>query len=68
MRINENKIIEILNKYEGTMRKAGAFILEVDDNELLITDSCEGVDMVPLNKDMCFQLSELFKELGNAFN
>lgn len=66
MRIDENKIMEILNKYEGTMRKAGAFLLEFDDNELIITDSSEGVDMVPLNKDLCFQLGELFKELGEA--
>ena len=66
MKIDENKIIKILSKYNATMKKTGAFLLEVDDNELLITDSCEGVDLVPLNKDLCVQLSELFKELSEA--
>lgn len=66
MKINDKKIMEILNNYDETMRTAGAFILEIDDNVLYITDSGEGIDMVPLNKDLCFKLSELFKELGET--
>lgn len=64
MRINEDQIMSIINKYEDAVRNAGAFLLEIDENVLCITDSCEGVDMVPLNKEMCFKLSELFRELG----
>lgn len=66
MKIDDTKIMKILNKYEGTMRKTGAFLLEIDEDELIITDSCEGMDMVPLNKELCHQLSDLFKELGEA--
>jgi hypothetical protein len=36
----------------------------VDDNEVLITDSCEGIDLNPLDKELCLKLSELFRELG----
>jgi hypothetical protein len=64
--MDEKKIQAILNKYDGVIRKAGAFFIEVDDKELTITDSCEGIDMVPLNKDMCNKLSELFRELGES--
>lgn len=64
MKINENKILEILEKYEDTIRSTGAFFLEVDEEELAITDACEGVEMMPMDKEMCFKLSELFKELG----
>ena len=64
MKVDVNKIMEILKKYEDAVRSAGAFYLEVDDNEVCITDSCEGIDIVPLDKDLCFKLSELFKELG----
>lgn len=64
MKIDENKIQSILNKYDSTIRKAGAFLIELDENELLITDSCEGVDMNPLTKDLCLKLSDLFRELG----
>ncbi len=66
MSVNDNKIVEILDKYEDTMRKAGAFLLEVDENELFITDSCEGVDMVQLDKDMCNKLADLFRELSDT--
>ena len=66
MKINENKIMEILEKYEDTIRSTGAFFIEVDENELSITDACEGVDMIPLDKDLCSKLSELFKELGES--
>ena len=64
--MDEKKIQTILNKYDGTIRKAGAFLIEVDDNELLITDSCEGIDLIPLNKELCLKLSELFRELGES--
>lgn len=64
MKINEKKISEILNKYDKTIRDTGAFLLEVDDQELTITDSCEGVDVIPLNKVMCQKLSALFQELS----
>jgi len=64
MKIDEKKIIEILDRYDDTIRRTGAFFLEVDDNELTITDSCEGIDLVPLNKEKCMKLSELFKELA----
>lgn len=64
MKIDENKIQAILDKYDNTLRKAGAFLIELDNRELLITDSCEGVDMVPLNKELCFKLSDMFRELG----
>jgi len=66
MKVNENKIMEILNKYEDTIRSTGAFFLEIDENKLCITDSCEGVDMVPLNKNMCASLADLFRELGDS--
>jgi len=66
MKINENKIMEILEKYEDTIRSTGAFFIEVDEDELSITDACEGVDMMPLDKDMCFKLADLFKELGES--
>ena len=66
MNIDEKKIQAILNKYDGAIRKAGAFLIEVDDNELLITDSCEGIDLNPLNKELCHKLSELFRELGES--
>lgn len=66
MKIDDTKIMKILNKYEAAMRKTGAFLLEIDEDELIITDSCEGMDMVPLNKELCLQLSNLFKELGEA--
>ena len=67
MKINENRIMEILNKYDDTIRSTGAFFLEIDDDDgLCITDSCEGVDMIPLDKKKCFQLAELFRELGEA--
>ncbi len=62
--MDEKKIEAILNKYDGSIRKAGAFLIEVDDKELLITDSCEGIDLIPLDKDLCHKLSELFRELG----
>jgi hypothetical protein len=64
MNVDEKKIQAILNKYDKAIRKAGAFLIEVDDKELLITDSCEGIDMVPLDKELCQKLSELFRELG----
>lgn len=64
MKLNEKKISGILNKYDRTIRDTGAFLLEVDDQELTITDSCEGVDMIPLNKDLCLRLSALFQELS----
>ncbi len=66
MKINENKIMGIIEKYEDVIRSTGAFFLEVDDEELAITDACEGIDMMPLDKEMCFHLSELFKELGES--
>ncbi|MDF2945112.1 MAG: hypothetical protein K0S01_3970 [Herbinix sp.] len=66
MKINEDKILKILDKYEDTIRKTGAFFLEIDEDELMITDACEGVDMIPLNKEFCLKLSELFKELGDS--
>ncbi len=62
--MDEKKLHAVLNKYNGVIKKAGAFLLEIDEKELLITDSCEGVDMVPLDKDLCFKLSDLFRELG----
>jgi len=65
MKANENNIVKILNKYDKTIRSAGAFLLEVEDEELYITDSCEGVDMVPLNKELCEKLSNLFQELSD---
>jgi hypothetical protein len=64
MNVDEKKIQAILNKYDGAIRKAGAFLIEVDDQEVLITDSCEGIDLIPLDKDLCLKLSELFRELG----
>lgn len=66
MKINEKKIMEILKKYDDIIRSTGAFFIEFDDEELTITDSCEGVDMIPLDKDKCFKLAELFKELGES--
>jgi len=66
MNINEDKIMEILEKYEDAIKSTGAFFLEIDDDVLTITDACEGVDMMPVDKDMCFKLSELFKELGEC--
>jgi predicted nucleic acid-binding protein len=66
MKINEDKIMEILERYEDTIRSTGAFFIEIDDNELSITDACEGVDMMPLDKNICYKLSELFKELGDS--
>ena len=66
MKINEDKIMEILEKYEAAIKSTGAFFLEIDDDVLTITDACEGVDMIPVDKDMCFKLSELFKELGEC--
>lgn len=64
MNVDEKKMQAILNKYDKAIRKAGAFLIEVDDKELLITDSCEGIDLVPLDKELCQKLSELFRELG----
>ncbi len=64
MKINEKKTSEILNKYDKIIRETGAFFLEVDDQELTITDSCEGVDLIPLDKAMCLKLSALFQELS----
>ncbi len=64
MKVDEKKMQAILNKYDGAIRKAGAFLIEVDEKELLITDSCEGIDLIPLDKELCFKLSELFRELG----
>ncbi len=66
MNVDEKKVQAILNKYDGAIRKAGAFLIEVDDKEILITDSCEGIDLMPLDKDLCFKLSELFRELGES--
>ena len=66
MKINEDKILEILEKYEDAIRSTGAFFLEIDDDVLTITDACEGVDIIPVDKDMCLKLSELFKELGEC--
>jgi len=66
MKIDENKILKILEKYEDTIRSTGAFFIEVDEEELTITDACEGVDMMPLDKEKCFKLAELFKELGES--
>ncbi len=68
MKIDEKKISEILNKYDRTIRDAGAFFLEVDDQELTITDSCEGVDLIALDKDMCRKLSALFLELSEQLS
>ena len=64
MRIDESKILKIMNKYDKTVESTGAFLLEIDDGALYITDSCEGVDMVQLDKDKCLQLADLFRELG----
>ncbi len=64
MKIDEGKILKIMNKYDKTVESTGAFLLEIDDGALYITDSCEGVDMVQLDKDKCFKLAELFRELG----
>ena len=64
MNVDDKKMQAILNKYDKAIRKAGAFLIEVDDKELLITDSCEGIDLVPLDKELCLKLSELFRELG----
>lgn len=66
MKINENKIMEVLDKYDDAIRSAGAFFIEVDDNEVFITDSCEGIDMIPLDKELCMKLSQMFKELGES--
>lgn len=66
MKINENKIMEILDKYDEAIRSAGAFFIEVDGNEVFITDSCEGIDMMPLDKELCMKLSQMFKELGES--
>lgn len=68
MGMDENKVEAILNKYNKAIRNAGAFFLEVDDKELFITDSCEGVDMVSLNKEMCLELSNMFRELGESLS
>lgn len=68
MSINENTIMDILNKYDKIVRSTGAFLLEIDDNKLCITDSCEGIELVPLNKETCFKLSEMFKELGESLS
>jgi flagellar motor component MotA len=65
MKANENDIVKIISKYDKTIRNAGAFLLEVEDDELYITDSCEGVDMILLNKELCEKLSDLFKELSD---
>jgi hypothetical protein len=64
MRIDESKILKIMNKYDKTVENTGAFLLEIDDGALYITDSCEGVDMVQLDKDKCFKLADMFRELG----
>jgi hypothetical protein len=64
MKIDEGKILKIMNKYDKTVESTGAFLLEIDDGALYITDSCEGVDMVQLDKDKCFKLADLFRELG----
>ena len=66
MKINEDKIMQILEKYDDTIRSTGAFLIEVDNEELTITDACEGVDMVTLDKEKCLKLAELFKELGES--
>ena len=66
MNVDEKRVQAILNKYDGAIRKAGAFLIELDEKELLITDSCEGIDLVPLNKELCHKLSELFRELGDC--
>lgn len=66
MKLNENKIMAVLKKYDSAIRNAGAFFIEVDDNELFITDSCEGIDMNPLDKKLCMELSAMFKELGES--
>lgn len=68
MKMNEKKVMDILNKYENVVRSTGAFFLEIDENELCITDACEGVDMIPLNKEMCIKLANLFQELGESFS
>ena len=64
MKIDESKILKIMNKYDKTVESTGAFLLEIDDGVLYITDSCEGVDMVQLDKDKCFKLADMFRELG----
>lgn len=64
MRIDESKILKIMNKYDKIVESTGAFLLEIDDGALYITDSCEGVDMVQLDKDKCLKLAELFTELA----
>lgn len=64
MKIDESKILKIMNKYDKTVESTGAFLLEIDDGSLYITDSCEGVDMVELDKDKCFKLADMFRELG----
>ncbi len=64
MKIDENKILKIMNKYDKTVESTGAFLLEIDDGVLYITDSCEGVDMVQLDKEKCFRLADMFRELG----
>jgi len=66
MKIDENKIQKILDKYDNDIRKAGAFLIELDGNKLMITDSCEGLDMRSLTKELCFKLSDLFRELGEC--
>ena len=64
MRIDESKILKIMKQYDKIVESTGAFLLEIDDGALYITDSCEGVDMVQLDKDKCLKLAELFTELA----
>ena len=64
MKIDESKILKIMNKYDKTVESTGAFLLEIDDGALYITDSCEGVDMVQLDQEKCFKLADMFRELG----
>lgn len=66
MKVNDNKIMAVLNKYDDAIRSAGAFFIEVDEDEVFITDSCEGIDMMPLDKELCMKLSAMFKELGES--
>lgn len=59
---NEKEIIKIVKEFENVTK---AFYIEYEDNKLTITDGCEGIDLRPLTKEMCYKLSDLFKQLGN---
>ncbi|MDF2512752.1 MAG: hypothetical protein K0S04_2618 [Herbinix sp.] len=39
MRIDESKILKIMNKYDKTVENTGAFLLEIDDGALYIKNA-----------------------------